>query len=94
LSLLVTVLKNVPVIGQTYGFVKVAKIVYNSTDVLSATTQAVKGIIIDCTPPVIKYPVKCSILALSLIVCVTSAGPLSTSIAISVMKNVLVEELL
>jgi hypothetical protein len=38
--------------------------VYNITTPLGAVTAAVKGIALDCSPPVVKYPLKCGILAL------------------------------
>lgn len=36
---------------------------YNSTTFAGAIKTAVKNIIIDCTPPIIKYPLLCAALA-------------------------------
>lgn len=57
-----------PVVGTTFGFVKTAKRVYNCTSPLKAVKVGVKSVVIDCTPPVIKYPVLCS----ALFVCAAS----------------------
>ena len=48
-------IKQVPVVGQAYGFTKTAMKVYNST----SPVEAAVSIIDDCVPPQIKYPVKC-----------------------------------
>ncbi len=43
----------VPVAGSAYGFVRTCVKVYNATTPSRAIVAGVKGIIIDCTPPVI-----------------------------------------
>lgn len=50
----------VPVAGSAYGFVKTCVKVYNATSPIKAFVAGVKGIVIDCTPPVIKYPLLCA----------------------------------
>ena len=55
-------LKNAPILGSCYGFTKTAIKVYNSTTPTGAIKTAVKGIVLDCTPPVIKYPALCAAL--------------------------------
>lgn len=55
-------LKNAPVIGSCYGFSTTAIKVYNSTTPSGAIKTAAKGVILDCTPPVVKYPVLCAAL--------------------------------
>ena len=59
-----TVLKAVspfvPVAGSAYGFAKTCVKVYNATSPTKALVAGVKGIIIDCTPSVIKYPLLCA----------------------------------
>ena len=49
-------IKNAPVIGSCYGFATTAIKVYNATSPSKAIIVGVKGIILDCTLPVIKYP--------------------------------------
>lgn len=50
------IVRNIPVVLNAYGFVKTAKRVYNSTSLVGAVTAAVKGIVVDCSPPQVKYP--------------------------------------
>ena len=58
------IVKSTPVAGQFYGFVEVAKNVTTATNPTEAAIAVVSTVLKDCTPPVIKYPVKCAILAL------------------------------
>ena len=51
-----TVAPFVPVAGSAYGFARTCVKVYKSTSPTKALVAGVKGIVIDCTPPVIKYP--------------------------------------
>jgi hypothetical protein len=78
-------LKNAPVIGSCYGFALTAVKVYNSSTPSGAIKTAVKGIVLDCTPPVIKYPILCTALAACCIASVTTSGnPLAVSAAVTV----------
>ena len=45
---------HVPVVGSAYGFGRTCIRVYNATSPTKAIIAGVKGIVIDCTPPVIK----------------------------------------
>lgn len=51
---------HVPVVGSTYGFVKTCIKVSKATSPAGAVVEGCKSIIIDCTPPVIKYPALCA----------------------------------
>lgn len=66
--------KQIPVPGQLYGLTTAAMKVYNSTSPVEALKLAVRSIAIDCSPPIIKYPVKCSILFAELALVVSSGG--------------------
>ena len=55
-----TVAPLVPVVGSAYGFARTCVKVYNATNPTKALVAGVKGIVIDCTPPVIKYPLLCA----------------------------------
>jgi hypothetical protein len=55
-----TVAPFVPVAGSAYGFARTCFKVYNATSPTKALVAKVKGIVIDCTPPVIKYPLLCA----------------------------------
>jgi len=48
--------------------------VYNSTSPIEAVKVAAIGIIDDCAPPQIKYPVKCSILVAQIGLAISSGG--------------------
>lgn len=52
--------KQTPVVGSVYGFYRTASKVYDSTSPGGAVKEAVKGLVLDCTPPTIKYPVLCA----------------------------------
>ena len=53
----------VPVVGSAYGFSKTCIQVYNATSPQGKLIAGDKGIIIDCTPPVVKYPLLCAAVA-------------------------------
>ena len=55
-----TVAPFVPVAGSAYGFAKICIRVYKATSPSAAVVAEVKGILIDCTPPVIKYLLLCA----------------------------------
>lgn len=59
-SALKTVAPFVPVVGSAYGFGKTCIRVYKSSSPSAAIIAGVKGILINCTPPVIKYPLLCA----------------------------------
>jgi hypothetical protein len=49
----------VPIAGSAYGFGKTCVKIYNATSPTKALIVGIKTIFIDCTPPVIKYPLLC-----------------------------------
>lgn len=55
-----TVAPFVPVAGSAYGFARTCVKVYNATSPTKTLVAGVKGIVIDCTLPVIKYPFLCA----------------------------------
>ena len=62
----------VSVAGSAYGFAITCVKVYNATSPTKALIAGVKGIVIDCTPPVIKYPLLCAgAIACGGVACVT-----------------------
>lgn len=79
-----SILKQVPVVGSVYGFTKAAMKVYNSTSPVGAVTVAGESILVDCTPPVIKYPILCAALAANgAVVVATGGNPLAVSMFVS-----------
>ena len=62
----------VPVVGSTYGFGKTCIEVYRATTPSRAIVTGVKGVVINCTPPIIKYPALCvAMLACGEAACIT-----------------------
>lgn len=62
----------VPVVGSAYGFGKTCIEVYSATSPSRAIVAGVKGVVVNCTPPIIKYPALCAaILACGGAACVT-----------------------
>lgn len=55
-----TVAPFVPVAGSACGFARTCVKVYNATSPTKALVAGVKGIVIDYTPPVIKYLLLCA----------------------------------
>jgi len=76
-------MKNAPVIGSAYGFVKTAHQLYNCTTPAGAVVTATKGIILDCTPPLIKYPALCALCLSCSVVGTCTGNPLVISAAIT-----------
>ena len=50
----------VPVVGSTYNFGRTCVKVCKASSPSGAIVVRVKGVIIDCTPPVVKYPALCA----------------------------------
>lgn len=50
----------VPVASSAYGFGKTCIEVYKASSPTKAVIAGVKGIIVECTPPIIKYPLLCA----------------------------------
>ena len=85
-----TVAPYVPVASSAYGFTKICIKVYNATTPSKAIVARVKGIVIDCTPPVIKYPLLCAgVVACSGAACTT--GDLNFAVRAFECCNAIVE---
>ena len=73
-------IQNLPVVGSAYGLVKTSIRVYNASSPVDAVSEALVGVVVDCMPPVVKYPVLCSYLLLSgVATVVTGCNPLAIS---------------
>jgi len=89
---MINIISNVPVVGQAYGLTKAAMKVYNCTDPINATKVALVSVIEDCSPPQVKYPLKCGILLVQVgIVIATSGNPFSVSLAIGAIRQIIEE---
>ena len=69
-----SVINHVPIVGSLYGLANTASKVYNSTTVVGAMESAAHGIIVNCTPPVIKTPLLCTYLLASGCIAVSTGG--------------------
>ena len=67
-------IKQTPVIGSIYGFYRTASKLYDATTPAGAIKKAVKGVVIDCTPGSIKYPVLRASLLTTGAACVVTGG--------------------
>lgn len=77
---------NTPIVGQAIGFASTARKVYNATTPTGAVCAAVEGIAKDCTPPHIKYPLKCLILVGQMVVAGSSlSNPITAPLAIGLV---------
>lgn len=54
------IVKQTPVVGSVYGFYRTASRIYDSNSPAGAVKEAVKGLVIDCSPSTIKYPILCA----------------------------------
>jgi hypothetical protein len=71
-SVLCKVAPFVPVVGSAYGFGKTCIEVYSASSPSGAIVAGVKGVVVNFTPPVIKYPALCAaLLACGGAACVT-----------------------
>jgi hypothetical protein len=61
------------------GLVNTATKVYNSTTPSGALICAVKGIVLDCTPPYVKYPALCAALLACGVATAATGNPLAAS---------------
>ena len=55
----------VPVVGSAYGFGKTCIQVYKSSIPSGAIVAGMKGLVINCAPPVVKYPALCAAMVVS-----------------------------
>ena len=64
--------------------------IYNATSPVEAVKAATIGIIDDCAPPQIKYPVKCGILLTQVGLAVSSGGnPWAVAMAIGSARQII-----
>jgi len=76
--------KHLPVVGSMYGFTLTAVEVYNSISIAGGSKTAIKGILVSCTPPKLKYSPLCSAFTINGIVCVdTGFNPVAVSVFVS-----------
>jgi hypothetical protein len=87
------IIEHIPIAGQAMKFARLAKIVHNCTDPTEASFKAVKGIIGDCMPPHVKYPLKCIALGTQFLIAVNGGAPIGLALTIALGNQILEEEL-
>ena len=86
-------LRNVTYVGSAYGFAKTCNKVYNLTTPVVALTSGVKGIVFNCAPPVIKYPVLCpTLVACSAAYVSTCGNPLVVAVTTNIARTIVLED--
>jgi hypothetical protein len=91
-SMIESIMKQTPVVGTAYGLVKTSLRVYNASTLVNALCEAAKGVLIDCSPPVIKYPLLWAYLLVSGTVTVASGGnPLAVSGTLNAIRLIIEE---
>ena len=84
--------ENIPIIGQAQKFARLAKTIYNCTDPVEASIKATKGILVDCLPPNVNYPLKCFTLGAQVIIAVNGGAAVGTALAIALGSQILEEK--
>lgn len=89
---MINIISNIPVVGQAYGLTKTAMKVYNCTSPINATKIALVSVIEDCSPPQVKYPLKCGILLAQVSLSIATGGnPFSIGLAIGAIRQIIEE---
>ena len=87
-----SIVEDIPIIGEATKFARLAKNVHNCTDPIEASLKASKGILIDCLPPNIKYPLKCLALAAQVGIAVGGGASISVALFIALGNQRLEEQ--
>lgn len=84
-------IKQVPIVGSAYGLVKCSIKMYNASSPIDAVCQGISSVVIDCSPPVVKYPILCSYLIASSAVAVISGNPLAIASTVNTARMIIEE---
>lgn len=86
------IIQQAPIVGSAFKLVKTSFRVYNASTPVNAVCKAVKGVLIDCSPPVIKYPLLCGyLLALGAVSVATGENPLVVSGTLNAVRLIIEE---
>jgi hypothetical protein len=97
MGILRTIAGSTPVVGQVMSLTKTATRVYSASNPTTAVIYAIEGVLIDCSPPVVKYPLKCLALCVQAFIVAGSisnpvAAPITVSILVSQIKQIVMEK--
>ena len=74
-----SVISNIPIVGSCFGLYRTASKVYNTTNPVDAIQTGLVGIFVECSPPVIKFPLLCTYLLGSAVVSASTCSPIAIS---------------
>jgi hypothetical protein len=77
---------------QTYKVLELAKNVTESTTIHGGAVKGAKLLIDVCSPPQIKYPLKCTAFVIQFAIALSGGGPVGAALAISSARQLLMEE--
>ena len=84
------IVESIPILGSCYGLVKTSINIYTASSSVEAVQIGLIGVFLNCTPPVIKYPVLCAHLMVSGITTVSTGGnPLAVALTVNAVRMII-----
>jgi len=84
------IIESLPIVGSCYGLVKTSVNVYTASSPVEAVQMGIVGVFLNCTPPVIKYPILCANLMVSGITAVATGGnPLAVTSTVNAARMII-----
>jgi hypothetical protein len=83
--------EEIPVVGQSLKFARLAKNITNCTNPTEACLKAAKLIMIDCLPPHVKYPLKCAALGIQIVIAANGGTPIAIALVLALSNQILEE---
>ena len=84
------IVESIPIVGSCYGLVKTSIKIYTASSPVEAVQIGLIGVFLNCTPPVIKYPVLCAHLMVSGITTVsTGDNPLAVASTVNAVRMII-----
>ena len=85
-----SVVSNVPIVGSCYGLVKTSMSVYTSSSPLEAVKNGLVGVVVNCTPPAVKYPILCAhLLGSAVVTASTGCNPVAVASTINAARLII-----
>ena len=84
------IIESIPIVGSCYGLAKTSVNIYTASSPVEAVQIGLIGVFLNCTPPVIKYPVLCAHLMVSGIATVSTGGnPLAIASTVNAARMII-----
>ena len=84
------IFESIPIVGSCYGLAKTSVNIYTASSPVEAVQIGLIGVFLNCTPPVIKYPVLCAHLMVSGIATVSTGGnPLAIASTVNAARMII-----